>query len=73
MIFLERRLEDESMKSTITEFGSRFAEKLSNKQERNFRIIKSRKTKIEIEIDSNYDSKMKSKAIQWKIRIKHDP
>ena len=48
----------------ITEFGSRFAEKSSNKQERNFWKIKSRKIeiKIEIEIDSNYDSKMKSKA-----------
>ena len=27
----------------------------------------------EIEIESNYDSKMKSKAIQRKIRMKHDP
>ena len=49
----ERRLEDESTESKITEFGSRFAEKSSNEQERNFWKIKSRKT--EIEIDSNYD------------------
>ena len=61
--FLERKLEDESTKSKITKFGSRFAEKSSNEQERNFRKIKSRKTEIEIEINSNYDSKMKSKAI----------
>ena len=28
---------------------------------------------MKIEIESNYDSKMKSKAIERKIRIKHDP
>ena len=28
--------------------------------------------KIKIKIDSNYDSKLKSKAIQRKIRMKHD-
>ena len=30
------------------------------------------KSKLKL-IDSNYDSKMKSKAIQRKIRMKHDP
>ena len=35
--------------------------------------IKSRKTEIEFEIDSNYDSKLKSKGILRKIRMKHDP
>ena len=58
---LERELEDESTESKITEFGSDFAEKSSNEQERNFRHQNSRKT--EIEIDSNYDLKMKFKAI----------
>ena len=36
LIFLERGLEDESTESKITEFGSNFAEKSSNEQERNF-------------------------------------
>ena len=71
LIFLQRRLEDESTESKITEFGSRLAEKSSNEHEINFQKIKSRKTKIEI--DSNYNSKMKSKAIQRKIRMKHYP
>ena len=71
-IFLNTRLEDESMESKITEFGSRFMEKSSNEQERNFQKIKSRKTKIKIQIDSNYDSKLKYKAIQRKIRMKYD-
>ena len=48
-------------------------EKSSNEDERNFRKIKLRKTKIEIETDSNYDLKLKSKAIQRKIRMKHNP
>ena len=73
LIFLERRLEDESKKSKITKFGSRFAEKSSNEQDRNFRKIKSRKTEIKIEINSNYNLKTKSKTIQRNIRIKHDP
>ena len=54
------------------ELESRFEEKLLNEQERNFQKIKSRKTKIEIEIDSNYDLKLKSKAIRRKIRMKQD-
>ena len=37
-----------------------------------FRTIESQKTKIEIQIDSNYDLKMKSKSMQRKIRMKHD-
>ena len=49
------------MESKITKFGSRFAETSSNEHERNFQKIKSRKT--EIQIDSDYNSKMKSKAI----------
>ena len=73
LVSLERRLEDESTESKITIFGSRFGEKSSNEQERNFRNLNSRKTEIEIKIDSNYDSKIKSKAIRRKIRIKHDP
>ena len=48
----------------IIEFGSAFAEKSSNEHERNFQKIKSQKTDIETEIDSNYDLKMKSKAIR---------
>ena len=38
-------------------------ERSSSEHERNFQKIKSRKTEIEIESDSNYDSKLKSKAI----------
>ena len=37
----------------ITKFGSRFVDKSSNDIERNFQKIKSRKIKIEIEIDTN--------------------
>ena len=55
---------DESTESKITKFGSRFAEKSSNEQERNFLKIKSRKTEIDIEIDSNYYSKLKLKLTQ---------
>ena len=73
LIFLEIRLKDESTKLKINEFESRFVEKSSNEQERNVLRIKSRKTEIEIEIDLNYDSKLKSKAIRRKIRMKHDP
>ena len=73
LIFLEIRLEEESMKSKITRLGSRFAEKSLNEQEKNFWKIKSCKTEIEIEINSNYDSKLKSNAIQRKIRMKHNP
>ena len=46
-------------------------EKSSNEQERNFKKIKSQKT--EIKINSYYDLKLKSRAIQRKIRMKHDP
>ena len=73
LIFLERRLEDKSMESKITEFGSRFAEKSSNEQERNFSKIKSQKIEIESKINSNCDLKMKSKAIQRKIRMNMIP
>ena len=55
LIFLERRLEDESTESKIIEFGSKFVEKSSNDQERNIIKVKSSKTEIQIEIDSNYD------------------
>ena len=51
LIFLERRLEVESTESKITEFGSRFEEKSLSEWERNFQSLKSRNTKIEIEID----------------------
>ena len=40
---------------------------------RNFRNENSRKTEIEIKIDSNYDSKIKSKVIGRYIRMKQDP
>ena len=60
---LERRLEDKSTKSKITEFGSRFVEKSSNEQREKFQKNNIIKTEIEIEIHLNYDSKMKSKAI----------
>ena len=40
---------------------------------RNFRNENSRKTEIEIIIDSNYDSKIKSKVIRRYIRMKQDP
>ena len=36
-------------------------------------IKSTQNTKIEIEIYSNYDSKLKSKAIIKTIRMKHDP
>ena len=72
LIFLGRRLEDESMESKIMKFGSRFAEKSSSEWDRNFNNWKSWQTKIEIEIDSNYDSKLKSKDIRRKIRMKLD-
>ena len=71
LIFLKIRLEEKSTESKITRFRSRFVEKSSNEQERKFQKIKSQIT--EIEIDSNYDSKLKSNAIQRKIRMKHDP
>ena len=61
------------MEWKITKFGSRFVEKSSNEHEWNFWKIKLQKTNIEIKIDSNYDSKMKSKDIQRKIMMKHDP
>ena len=41
LIFLERRFDDESTESKTTEFGSRFMDKSSNEQERNFQKIKS--------------------------------
>ena len=41
-----------------------------NEQEINFQKIKSPTT--EIEIDSNYNSKLNSKAIRRKIKMKHD-
>ena len=46
----------------ITEFGFDLAEKSSNEQRWNFWKIKIAKTKIKNEINSNYISKMKSKA-----------
>ena len=48
-------------------------EKSSNEHKRNFQKLKSQETKIKNEIDSNYDSKMKSKAIRREIRMKNDP
>ena len=72
-VFLEIGVKDKTAESKITRFGSDFAEKSSNEQERNFWKIKTQKTEIKNEIDSKYDSKMKSKAIQRYIRMKHDP
>ena len=52
MVFLERRLQNESTESRIIEFGLDFAEKSQIEVERNFRTLKSRfKAKFyEIEI-----------------------
>ena len=51
LIYLERKLKGESTKSKITEFESRFAEKLSTEVDRIFQTKVLRKTKIEIETD----------------------
>ena len=51
LIYLERRLEGESTKSKITEFGSRFADKLSSEVDRNFRIKFYEKQKLKFEMD----------------------
>ena len=41
MVFLERRLQNESTESRIIEFGLDFAEKSKFEVERNFRTLKS--------------------------------
>ena len=49
LIDLERKLEGESTKLKIREFGSRLAKKSSSEWDRNFQILKSQKSKIEID------------------------
>ena len=50
LIFLERRLKDESTKSNITKFGSIFVETSSNEQERNSKIKIHEKLKLQLKL-----------------------
>ena len=54
MVYLERKLKDESMESKITRFGLVFVEKSKNEVDKNFLKLDHKITKINDEIKLNY-------------------